>query len=214
MARPPSSSTANHHGEFESPFSPPHSYGSITLPPLHSITSFAHTSAFLPPPIEPAGPPTSISNPFSLSGDDPQLPSPAPSAQHDVRSIRAPSIYSPSQFSFNETLEQSAAPTIYLDKPIWPLKDPEEALLLRHFVQKLAIWVSISPLAILAIPDQTISLIFVIPCNTSKLKFQNGPESVPFCSMLYSLCPLDISHILGTTTPLLRIVIIRNVWSI
>jgi hypothetical protein len=33
-------------------------------------------------------------------------------------------------------------PSIYLEKPIWPLKDPTEALLLRHYVQNLAIWVS------------------------------------------------------------------------
>jgi hypothetical protein len=35
-----------------------------------------------------------------------------------------------------------ALPSIYSDTPIWPLTDPSEALLLRHFVQNLAIWVT------------------------------------------------------------------------
>jgi hypothetical protein len=33
-------------------------------------------------------------------------------------------------------------PQIYSDRPVWPLADPAEAKLLRHFVQNLAIWVS------------------------------------------------------------------------
>lgn len=32
-------------------------------------------------------------------------------------------------------------PPIYSSTPIWPLTDPSEAFLLRHFVQNLAIWV-------------------------------------------------------------------------
>ena len=32
-------------------------------------------------------------------------------------------------------------PPIHSDRPVWPLADPAEALLLRHFVQNLAIWV-------------------------------------------------------------------------
>ena len=145
IARPPSSTSTVQHSRFDSPFSPSHSHGNITLPPLHSITSFAHTTPYLHAPIEPSGPPTSISNPFSLSGEDPQLPSPAPSTQHDRRSTRAPSIYSASIFSYDGVLEKNPSPNIYLDKPVWPLKDPEEALLLRHFVQKLAIWVCNPP---------------------------------------------------------------------
>lgn len=35
----------------------------------------------------------------------------------------------------------SSLPHIYLDKPVWPLKDLSEAMLFRHFVEKLAIWV-------------------------------------------------------------------------
>ena len=44
----------------------------------------------------------------------------------------------------------STIPQIYSRTPIWPLKDPSEALLLRHFVQNLAIWVrSASPFPII-----------------------------------------------------------------
>lgn len=35
----------------------------------------------------------------------------------------------------------STIPQIYSSAPVWPLTDPSEALLLRHFVQNLAIWV-------------------------------------------------------------------------
>lgn len=35
----------------------------------------------------------------------------------------------------------STVPQIYSRTPIWPLTDPSEALLLRHFVQNLATWV-------------------------------------------------------------------------
>jgi hypothetical protein len=37
--------------------------------------------------------------------------------------------------------ESTPIPPIYSDRPVWPLTDPAEALLLRHFVQNLAIWV-------------------------------------------------------------------------
>lgn len=39
-------------------------------------------------------------------------------------------------------LDATVSTSIYLDKPVWPLRDPAEALLLRHYVQNLAIWVS------------------------------------------------------------------------
>lgn len=35
-------------------------------------------------------------------------------------------------------------PQIYLSEPIWPLTNASEARLFRHFVQKLAIWVTMS----------------------------------------------------------------------
>jgi hypothetical protein len=35
----------------------------------------------------------------------------------------------------------STVPQIYSSTPTWPLTDPSEALLLRHFVQNLATWV-------------------------------------------------------------------------
>ncbi|KAK3937455.1 hypothetical protein QBC46DRAFT_392691 [Diplogelasinospora grovesii] len=34
-------------------------------------------------------------------------------------------------------------PRIYLDEPVWPLSNPAEAVLFRHFVQKLAIWLDL-----------------------------------------------------------------------
>jgi hypothetical protein len=40
-----------------------------------------------------------------------------------------------------ESEETSPSLSIYSAKPVWPLTDPAEARLLRHFVQNLAIWV-------------------------------------------------------------------------
>jgi hypothetical protein len=34
-------------------------------------------------------------------------------------------------------------PQVYLSEPVWPLANASEARLFRHFVQKLAIWVSL-----------------------------------------------------------------------
>jgi hypothetical protein len=42
---------------------------------------------------------------------------------------------------FRSSLAQDSLPSIYLSTPVWPLTDPSEAALLRHFVQNLAIWV-------------------------------------------------------------------------
>ncbi len=47
--------------------------------------------------------------------------------------------------SFRENPTPISLPSIYLSKPVWPLTDPSEARLLRHFVQNLAIWVSTVP---------------------------------------------------------------------
>lgn len=44
-----------------------------------------------------------------------------------------------------ESVVLSQPPSIYLEAPIWPLTDPSEALLLRHYVQNLATWVYSSP---------------------------------------------------------------------
>jgi hypothetical protein len=44
--------------------------------------------------------------------------------------------------SYPHNGESPPLPPIYSEKPVWPLTNPEEARLLRHFVQNLAIWVS------------------------------------------------------------------------
>jgi hypothetical protein len=43
----------------------------------------------------------------------------------------------------------SLRPHVYLDEPVWPLTDHSEAVLFRHFIQKLAIWVGRPESAIL-----------------------------------------------------------------
>jgi hypothetical protein len=44
--------------------------------------------------------------------------------------------------AYELSTESPPIPPIYSDKPAWPLADPAEAKLLRHFIQNLAIWVS------------------------------------------------------------------------
>jgi hypothetical protein len=118
--------------------------GSIILPPLHSITPFVPYSSSNVPTSDPF---TRLNNTSSLFGlsEDSALPSPASSSNRDLdrQKDRGLSIYDISslQNSFDNGLP---TPTIYLDKAVWPLKDPKEALLLRHFVRKLAIWVCIA----------------------------------------------------------------------
>lgn len=49
------------------------------------------------------------------------------------------------RFIFHEDgLQHERRNQISLNEPIWPLADRDEALLFRHFVQKLAIWVRLS----------------------------------------------------------------------
>jgi hypothetical protein len=43
--------------------------------------------------------------------------------------------------TYHHSGEAQTIPQIYSERPAWPLTDPSEALLLRHFVQNLAIWV-------------------------------------------------------------------------
>lgn len=80
------------------------------------------------------------SKPSIFSNDDfVQLPSPDPSTgkafvEEDSVSLTY------------EGFQNSIAPpppSIYLDTPVWPLTDPSEAVLLRHFVQNLAIWLDL-----------------------------------------------------------------------
>lgn len=56
------------------------------------------------------------------------------------------STYSESTHMLPDREDASPLSPIYLELPVWPLTDPSEALLLRHFVQNLAIWVSIPSL--------------------------------------------------------------------
>ena len=73
---------------------------------------------------------------------------------------------------------------IYLDQPLWPLRDRQEAKLFRHFVQKLAIWVRAE-----ALGDENrqiantwlSSLICVTRRSLLRLSFLNEPGHVRFC---------------------------------
>jgi hypothetical protein len=73
----------------------------------------------------------------------PHLPSPDLSTTKAFTEQDAPSIslYPETPSTFQDS-SPSTFPSIYLDEPVWPLTDPAEANLLRHFVQNLAIWVS------------------------------------------------------------------------
>jgi hypothetical protein len=50
--------------------------------------------------------------------------------------------YAEGNIGVQSSVAQQSLPSIYLSAPVWPLTDPSEALLLRHFVQNLATWVS------------------------------------------------------------------------
>lgn len=45
------------------------------------------------------------------------------------------------RFIFHEDGLAQRRREVYLSEAVWPLENREEALLFRHFVQKLAIWV-------------------------------------------------------------------------
>lgn len=91
--------------------------------------------------------PTSSSPHCSTSSGQAQnthqlLPSPESSIAHGFPSHRPPSIPPETPDPLLNPTETRIFPSIYLDEPVWPLTDPAEAKLLRHFVQNLAIWVS------------------------------------------------------------------------
>ncbi len=66
-----------------------------------------------------------------------QLPSPDPSTGKAIAEDDSVALaYGPFQNGIDPP-----PPSIYLDTPVWPLTDPSEAVLLRHFVQNLATWV-------------------------------------------------------------------------
>jgi hypothetical protein len=124
----------------------------------------------------------------------PHLPSPDLSttkvfAEQDVRSI---SLYPETPSTFQDS-SPSTFPSIYLDEPVWPLTDPAEANLLRHFVQNLAIWVSqFMPLIPFFSLISHPSLISVIPNSISKLKFPAALEPALSYSTPSSPYPPDI----------------------
>lgn len=60
---------------------------------------------------------------------------------HLLNEIDTPSRYAEEDNSYRSNIAPVSLPSIYLETPVWPLTDPAEAILLRHFVQNLAIWV-------------------------------------------------------------------------
>lgn len=69
-----------------------------------------------------------------------QLPSPDPSTGKAIAEEDSVALaYDP----FQTGIEPPPPPSIYLDTPVWPLTDPSEAVLLRHFVQNLATWLDL-----------------------------------------------------------------------
>lgn len=78
----------------------------------------------------------------------------------------------------------STTPQIYSGAPIWPLTDPSEALLLRHFVQNLAIWVGYTdPVQAFVelILNPLYSWTFAILSSISKPMFHREQEHAGFC---------------------------------
>lgn len=72
-------------------------------------------------------------------------PDSAPEAGRDTGRANLEATGSPKQRGHEDDERDSFIHRIYLDRAVWPLKDPEEAGLFRHFIQKLAIWVSMPP---------------------------------------------------------------------
>jgi hypothetical protein len=72
-----------------------------------------------------------------------QSPSPVSSTPGTTTHHESTHIYHEGNNTFQENPTPISLPSIYLDKPVWPLIDPQEARLLRHFVQNLAIWLDL-----------------------------------------------------------------------
>jgi hypothetical protein len=87
--------------------------------------------------------------------------------------------------SYSQIDGPTCMPPIYSDRPIWPLKDRAEALLLRHFVQNLAIWVrsyhNLFPICLYGSLIVCFSLIYATPYNISRLRFRNGQDHAEYC---------------------------------
>jgi hypothetical protein len=80
----------------------------------------------------------SSKSPIFSHDDFVQLPSPNPSTGKAF--VEEDSVVLTYE-TFQSSIAPPPTPSIYLDTPVWPLSDPSEAVLLRHFVQNLAIWV-------------------------------------------------------------------------
>jgi hypothetical protein len=77
-------------------------------------------------------------SPIFSHDDFAQLPSPDPSTGKPIAEEDSVALsYNP----FPSSIAPAPPPSIYLESPVWPLTDPSEAVLLRHFVQNLATWV-------------------------------------------------------------------------
>jgi hypothetical protein len=59
----------------------------------------------------------------------------------DQRTTRSAYRHGHQTYSQGHSNSNLTIPPVYSDTSIWPLTDPSEALLLRHFVQNLATWV-------------------------------------------------------------------------
>lgn len=162
-------SMITHHGTVHHSQSPT-AIASSTSPFTHALWEEQVVSS-TPQPSHEALPLLSSSNPLTIegilnkSGTEPLRQEVYQAYDHGERS---PSI-----------------PPIYSERPIWPLADPAEALLLRHFVQNLAIWVRIyktfSYCLLIYRTDLCLSLTCVIPNSTSRSMSREGPGHVEFC---------------------------------
>jgi hypothetical protein len=135
------------HPENESPVS--HSPSGIHMRSRTTPKSTPHSSlvgaASPVPGIPQHGVPISKPGGFAQTGIQygPHLPSPDLSTTKAFAEQDAPStpLYPERPSTFQDS-SPSTFPSIYLAEPVWPLTDPAEANLLRHFVQNLAIWVN------------------------------------------------------------------------
>ncbi|KAB5545750.1 hypothetical protein GE09DRAFT_1243583 [Coniochaeta sp. 2T2.1] len=91
------------------------------------------------------------------------------------------------RFIFHEDgLARERRSTIYLSTPIWPLADRDEAILFRHYIQKLAIWLD--------------------PCDPRRSFESIVPQRAGTCPILlnaiFALAARHLSHISVVIDPL------------
>lgn len=134
----PHSTSATQVSQSESPHP---SWTLVRTPRPLSVSSLVHAES---PFIGPLSEHVSLPKLPPLPRDLTQLPSPS---SFNVRRQIDGEIPSTGEFvevntSFSNQRSPSLPP-IYTNKPVWPLTDPAEALLLRHYVQNLAIWLDL-----------------------------------------------------------------------